>query len=100
MNEKERRRQEEDNEKHYWSDGTLKGKYTIGFFVPSSYDDMVTNGQASRDFHEALKHQRQMTQEELIKEDNDIFWGIFKLIFGTIGVLILILLFFHAFPLY
>ena len=75
MNEKERKRQEEeDNEKHYWTDGTLKGKYTIGFFVPSSYDDMVTNGQASRDFHEALKHQRQMTEEELIKEDNDIFW--------------------------
>ena len=99
MNEKERRRQEEDEE-HYWSDGTLKKNCNIGFFVPSSYDDMVTNGQASRDFYEALKHQRQMTEEELIKEDNDIFWGIFKLIFGTIGVLILILLFFHAFPLY
>lgn len=72
MNEKERKRQEEeDNEKHYWTDGTLKGKYTIGFFVPSSYDDMVTNGQASRDFHEALKHQRQMTPEEREKSEND-----------------------------
>lgn len=72
MNEKERKRQEEeDNEKHYWTDGTLKGKYTIGFFVPSSYDDMVTNGQASRDFHEALKHHRQMTPEEREKSEND-----------------------------
>lgn len=72
MDKKERRRQEkEDNEKHYWSDGTLKGKYTIGFFVPSSYDDMVTNGQASRDFHEALKHHRQMTPEEREKSEND-----------------------------
>ena len=71
MDKKERRRQEEEDEEHYWSDGTLKKNCNIGFFVPSWYDDMVTNGQASRDFHEAIKHHRQMTPEEREKSEND-----------------------------
>lgn len=102
MNEKQKKRQEELEEsiRHYYDNGMLKEGYVIGCFEPSWYDDMVTNGQTSIDDREARKHHRQMTEEELIKEDNDIFWGIFKLIFGIIGVLILILLFFHAFPLY
>lgn len=100
MNDWKKRQEQEEAEQHYWTDGTLKSQYTVGGFVPSMYDDYVTDGRATREFREKLQSLPPLTEEDLIKEDNDIFWGIFKLIFGTIGVLILILLFFHAFPLY
>lgn len=81
MNEKQKKRQEELEEsiRHYYDNGMLKEGYVIGCFEPSWYDDMVTNGQTSIDDREARKHHRQMTEEELIKEDNDIFGAFLNL---------------------
>lgn len=47
---------DEEEEDHYYSDGTLKSKYTEGNFVPTRWDDIFTDGQASKRYYEANKN--------------------------------------------
>lgn len=57
---------DEEEEDHYYSDGTLKSKYTEGNFVPTRWDDIFTDGQATRNYYEALRNKKPLDRSDII----------------------------------
>lgn len=62
----EEEEREEEYAEHYFLDGSLKPGYYEGYFRPSSYDDMVTHGQATRNYYEALRNKKPLDRSDII----------------------------------
>lgn len=57
---------EEDEQRHYFWDGTLDPRFTEGNFKPSLYDINVTKGEATERYYEALRNKKPLDRSDII----------------------------------